>query len=78
MCITFTVQPRAVNWNEEYSIMYIDNPVCKIPISAVYTYVCAYHRLVLDLVSLVQRRAIPEMRTKLQIIYMSMYDAKSL
>ena len=22
-----TVQPRAVNWNEEYSIMYIDNPV---------------------------------------------------
>ena len=22
-----TVQPRPVNWNEEYSIMYIDNPV---------------------------------------------------
>lgn len=28
MCLpNFTVQPRAVNWNEEYSIMYIDNPV---------------------------------------------------
>jgi len=22
-----TVQPRPVNWNEDYSIMYIDNPV---------------------------------------------------
>ena len=25
--IIYTVQPRAINWNEEYSIMYIDNPV---------------------------------------------------
>ena len=26
-----TVQPRPVNWNEDYSIMYIDNPVRQFP-----------------------------------------------